>query len=193
MKKVIIFNILFILVILLVGCTQREKEPPFEIFEWEPTLGLGRNNELYTLYDNTFSEEKFKVKPVAALQDGKRSDFMMGVDASFIKKVLDLGGKYYNEEGVEQDVFEIMALNGVNYLRVRVWNDPNSPIGIRGGGDLTLENALWIAQKARRVNMRIILNLHYSDNWADPEKQYKPYAWELLNFQELTEAVKTFT
>ena len=76
---------------------------------------------------------------------------------------------------------------------MRIWNDPYSPIGVQGGGDLNLETAYWIAQRARRVNMRIILDLHYSDTWADPETQTKPYDWELLTFSELVDAVRDFT
>ena len=167
--------------------------PSYEIYDWIPTYGAGRNSEAYTLYDDSYNPETYKIKPISALQDNKRQDFMMGVDASMVRQVLNSGGKYYNAEGIEQDVFQIMALAGVNYLRVRIWNDPQSPIGIRGGGNLDLETAYWIAQKARMVNMKIILDLHYSDTWADPEHQEKPYAWELYNFTELKDAVKTFT
>jgi len=187
MKRILI---LFLFLGILAGCS---REPDFEIFEWEPTYGTRTNNESYTDYDPSFNPETFKIVPVKNLQGGKRQDFMMAVDASMIKKVLDSGGVYYNEEGKEQDVFQILALNGVNYLRVRIWNNPDSPIGVQGGGDLNLETAYWIAQRARRVNMRIILDLHYSDTWADPEHQTKPYDWELLTFSELVEAVKDFT
>jgi len=167
--------------------------PSYEMYDWTPTYGSGRNNESLLDYDSSYNPDNYKIKPVSALQGNKRQDFMMGVDASMIRQVLNSGGKYYNEEGIEQDVFQIMALAGVNYLRVRIWNDPNSPIGIRGGGNLDLETAYWIAQKARMVNMKIILDLHYSDTWADPEHQEKPYDWELLNFTELKQAVETFT
>lgn len=195
MKKGIVV-VLLLSLLALGACSKKNpqpKEPPFDLYEWTPTYGTKRNTESYTLYDTTFDEETFKIKPVEALQDGKREDFMMGVDASMVKKVYDRGGVYYNHEGIEQDVFEILAEQGVNYLRVRIWNDPFSPIGIRGGGDMDLATAFWIAQKARRVNMRIILDLHYSDTWADPEHQEKPYAWETLNYNELLQAIDTFT
>jgi arabinogalactan endo-1,4-beta-galactosidase len=197
MKKRLSLIILLLISILLIGCKDPEEpsvsEPPFDLFQWEPTLGSRTNQTPYTQLDPSFDASTFKVQPITALQDGKRQDFMMGVDASMIKKVIDSGGVYYNLNGVEQDVFEILADAGVNYMRVRIWNDPFSPIGIRGGGDLDLQTAFWIAQRARRVNMRIILDLHYSDTWADPEHQEKPYAWELLNFTELQQAVDTFT
>lgn len=196
MKKIVALCLLGFTMIFITACQPEDQlpsEPPFDIYEWEPTLGSRTNQTPYTDFDPSFDDESFKIEPIEALQDGKRDDFMMGVDASMIKKVLDQGGIYYNLEGVEQDVFEILADAGVNYMRVRVWNDPFSPIGIRGAGDMDLETAYWIVQKARRVNMRIILDLHYSDTWADPEHQTKPYAWELLNFTELQEAVETFT
>ncbi|MFA5235580.1 MAG: glycosyl hydrolase 53 family protein [Bacilli bacterium] len=176
--------------LLLSACGGR---PKYDIYDWTPSYGSGRNNESYLTYDASYDEDDFKIEPVAALQDGKRDDFMMGVDASMVHQILESGGKYYNQDGVEQDVFQIMALAGVNYLRVRVWNDPTSPIGINGGGDLDLETAFWIAQRARMVNMKIIIDLHYSDTWADPENQEKPYAWELLTFDELKTAVHDYT
>ena len=187
MKKALVL-ILFLAV--LAGC---DRKPEFEIYEWEPTYGSRTTDEDYRDYDPSYDPESFKIVPVKNLQGEKRKDFMMAVDASMIKKVLDAGGVYYNEEGREQDVFEILALNGVNYLRVRIWNDPYSPIGVQGGGDMDLETAFWIASRARRVNMRIILDLHYSDTWADPETQTKPYDWELLTFSELVDAVRDFT
>lgn len=190
MNKKMLSAAAMVTTLLLSGCGGR---PSYEIFDWTPTYGSGRNTEAYSDYDRSYDEDSFKIKPIAALQGTKRQDFMMGVDASMVRQVIDSGGKYYNLEGVEQDVFQIMALSGVNYLRVRIWNDPFSPIGIQGGGGLDLETAYWIAQKARMVNMKIILDLHYSDTWADPENQEKPYDWELLNFTELTAAVKTFT
>lgn len=144
MKKALIL-ILFLAV--LAGC---DRKPEFEIYEWEPTYGSRTTDEDYRDYDPSYDPESFKIVPVKNLQGEKRKDFMMAVDASMIKKVLDAGGVYYNEEGREQDVFEILALNGVNYLRVRIWNDPYSPIGVQGGGDMDLETAFWIASRARR-------------------------------------------
>jgi arabinogalactan endo-1,4-beta-galactosidase len=193
MKKIALIIITILTVTLLVGCKEEAKEPPFDINPWTPTLGSRTNQTAYQLLDSSFDENSFKIEPIPALQDGKREDFMMGVDASMIKKVIDQGGIYYNLDGVEQNVFEILADAGVNYMRVRVWNDPFSPIGLQGGGDMDIEQAFWIAREARRVNMRIILDLHYSDTWADPEHQVKPYAWETLTFSELLEAIEDFT
>ncbi|MDX9692343.1 MAG: glycosyl hydrolase 53 family protein, partial [Acholeplasmataceae bacterium] len=193
MKKRILPIVLVLSILLLVSCSEEPKEPKFDINPWTPTLGSKTNQESYNVLDASFDEENFKIEPIEALQDGKRSDFMMGVDASMIKKVLDQGGVYYNLDGIEQNVFEILADAGVNYMRVRVWNDPFSPIGISGGGDMDIEQAFWIAREARRVNMRIILDLHYSDTWADPEHQVKPYAWETLTFTEMLDAIETFT
>ena len=187
--KPVILGALFVS-LLLSSCGGR---PDYEMYDWTPSYGDETNTENYALYDESYDANTFKIKPVAPLQDGKREDFMMGVDASMVHQVIESGGKYFDQEGRQQDVFQIMALSGVNYLRVRIWNDPWSPIGIRGGGSLDLETAYWIAQKARMVNMKIILDLHYSDTWADPENQEKPYDWELLSFDELKTAVHDFT
>jgi len=105
-------------------------------------------------------------------------DFAFGADLSIVAEVEKNGGVYYNENGEEEDVFSILARNGVNYCRLRLWNDPYSKDGLPyGGGTNDLPTDIYLAKRAKAAGMKILLDYHYSDSWADPAKYHSPKAW----------------
>lgn len=111
--------------------------------------------------------------------------FLKGMDLSFVDEIESEGGAYY-DNGVQRDVLDILRDNGVNSVRLRLWNEPKY--------DYTnLKKTIQMAKRVKDKNMHFLLDFHYSDYWADPGKQYKPKAWEGLSFPELTEALKQFT
>ena len=113
--------------------------------------------------------------------EGLSEDFIMGMDASSVLSLEAGGVKFYDFEGNEQDVFKTLAQNGVNYIRVRVWNDPFDSQGRGyGGGNCTIDTALEIGKRATKYGMKLLVNFHYSDFWADPGKQMAPKAWDCL-------------
>lgn len=125
---------------------------------------------------------------------GARSDFIKGVDASMVDKIEKLGGKYYNAEGKEQDVFQILADNGVNFFRVRIWNKPRSvTMQEYGGGAVDVAKAIAMSKRARSVGMNIFVDFHYSDIWADPENHITPRDWGSKTKDELPAEVEKFT
>ena len=114
------------------------------------------------------------VKKVEDLPD----DFILGMDASSVIAEEQSGVKYYNFNGEEQDVFRTLAESGVNYIRVRVWNDPYDENGNGyGGGNNDVEKAVEIGKRATKYGMKLLVNFQYSDFWADPAKQMVPKAW----------------
>ena len=120
--------------------------------------------------------------------------FILGMDASCVPALEAGGVRYYNREGKTQDVFQILAEAGVNYIRVRVWNDPYDENGNGyGGGNCDLQNALEIGKRATQYGMKLLVDFHYSDFWADPGKQKAPKAWQEMNAQEKADALYTFT
>ena len=122
------------------------------------------------------------------------ADFIMGMDASCVPALEASGVKYYNFDGQEQDVFQTLAESGVNYIRVRIWNDPYDENGNGyGGGNCDIENAIAIGKRATQYGMKLLVNFHYSDFWADPSKQMTPKAWVGLTIEEKTEAVYQYT
>ena len=121
-------------------------------------------------------------------------DFILGMDASCVPALEASGVKYYDFDGAEKDVYEILSANGVNYIRVRVWNDPFDPNGNGyGGGNCDIENAIAIGKRATAAGMKLLVNFHYSDFWADPGKQMVPKAWKGMTIEEKTEALYAYT
>ena len=114
------------------------------------------------------------VKKIENLTD----DFIMGMDASSVISLEESGVKYYDYDGKERDVFKILADNGINHIRVRVWNDPFTAEGLGyGGGNCDINTALAIGKRATKYGMKLLVNFHYSDFWADPVKQMVPKEW----------------
>ncbi|MBR6810804.1 MAG: glycosyl hydrolase 53 family protein, partial [Clostridia bacterium] len=90
--------------------------------------------------------------------------------------------------------FKILADNGVNYIRVRIWNDPYDKDGNGyGGGNCDIDKAVLIGKRATKYGMKLLVNFHYSDFWADPGKQFVPKAWKGMEIEEKTEAVYQYT
>ena len=120
--------------------------------------------------------------------------FILGMDASAVPSLEAGGVRYYNREGQEQDVFQILAESGINYIRVRVWNHPYDRNGNGyGGGNCDIENALTIGKRATQYGMKLMVDFHYSDFWADPGKQMVPLEWKDMTLEEKTAALYQFT
>ena len=135
-------------------------------------------------------ESSLYVKKVENLPE----NFIFGMDASCVPALEASGVKYYNFDGQETDVYQVLAENGVNYIRVRIWNDPfNSEGKGYGGGNCDINNAIAIGQRATKANMKLLVNFHYSDFWADPAKQMVPKAWKGMDIEQKTEAVYQYT
>lgn len=126
--------------------------------------------------------------------DNLPEDFILGMDASCVPSLEKSGVKYYDHSGAEKDVYEILSANGINYVRVRIWNNPFNKDGKGyGGGNCDLENAIEIGKRATKNGMKLLVNFHYSDFWADPAKQMVPKAWENLSFDKKTDAIYEYT
>lgn len=120
-------------------------------------------------------------------------DFYRGMDASAVLALENSGVKYYNFDGEEQDVFMTLAQAGVNYIRLRVWNDPYDENGNGYGGNNDVATAIALGQRATKYGMKVCIDFHYSDFWADPKKQFVPKAWEGMDIEEKSDALYNFT
>lgn len=135
-------------------------------------------------------ESTIFVEPV----DGISDDFYRGMDASAVLALENSGVKYYNFDREEQDVFMTLAQAGVNYIRLRVWNDPYDENGNGyGGGNNDVATAIALGQRATKYGMKVCIDFHYSDFWADPKKQFVPKAWEGMDIEEKSDALYNFT
>lgn len=130
------------------------------------------------------------VEKVEAMPEG----FLLGMDASCVPALERSGVKYYDFDGTQKDVFEILRANGINYIRVRVWNDPYDESGNGyGGGNCDLQNAIAIGQRATANGMKLLVDFHYSDFWADPGKQVVPKAWAGMDYETKRQALYEYT
>ena len=122
------------------------------------------------------------------------ADFIMGMDASCVPALENSGVCYYDFDGTQKDVYEILSANGINYIRVRVWNDPFDAQGNGyGGGNCDIANAVEIGKRATKAGMKLLVNFHYSDFWADPGKQQAPKAWKGMDIDEKSDALYEYT
>ena len=126
--------------------------------------------------------------------DGLTDDFILGMDISSLLAEEASGVKYYDFDGKEADLLKILAGAGVNTVRVRVWNDPFDKDGNGyGGGNCTIDTALEIGKRATAYGIGLLLDLHYSDFWADPAKQMAPKAWKDMDVETKAEAIYQYT
>ena len=167
-------------ILLLSGCAG-QPETPTDASAETPTTG----GKEYNVTSNCLYVQKVENLP---------EDFIMGMDASCVPSLEASGVKYYDFDGTEKDVYQILSANGINYIRVRVWNDPYDTEGNGyGGGNCDIENAIAIGKRATQAGMKLLVNFHYSDFWADPGKQMTPKAWKSMNIDQKTEALYQYT
>lgn len=129
--------------------------------------------------------------------------FIRGVDISSVKAEYDSGVKYYDFDGNELPLtpnaeqggfFDFLNECGINWVRLRVWNNPCDKNGNSyGGGNNTLEVAKELGKLATDAGLRVLIDFHYSDFWADPNAQDAPKAWENLSFEKKKQALGEFT
>jgi arabinogalactan endo-1,4-beta-galactosidase len=111
---------------------------------------------------------------------------MLGADVSSLQRAEDLGAKYYNASGTAQDPLDIMKSLGMNYVRLRVWNSPASGYNNRS-------KVLAFAKTVKAKGLKLMIDFHYSDTWADPGKQNKPAAWASHGISTLQTDVYNYT
>ncbi|MFI5161506.1 MAG: glycosyl hydrolase 53 family protein [Sphingobacteriales bacterium] len=123
----------------------------------------------------------------------KVKDKILGADISFLPELESRGVKF-SDNGVPKDAIQILKDHGFNYIRLRIFNDPAAPKGYSPGkGFCDLEHTKAMAKRVKAAGMKLLLDFHYSDTWADPGKQFKPAAWEGEDFPALKKSIHDFT
>lgn len=123
-----------------------------------------------------------------------RDDFIRGVDVSTVIALEKSGVVFRDFDGNEEDLFKILRDNGVNYIRVRVWVNPFDDNGNSfGGGGNDLQTAIEIGKRAAKYDLPLLVDFHYSDFWADPQKQKAPRAWENMSVEQKCDAIYDYT
>lgn len=144
---------------------------------------------VFMLVIGGYGNNSIMVNPI----DGISKDFIKGVDISMLYEIEAKGGKFY-ENGVQKDPLQILKDHGINWVRVRVWNDPYDEKGNPyGGGNCDYKRMTELAKRAKSLGLKVLVDFHYSDFWADPGKQEKPKAWRNLRGSSLVKAVSDYT
>ncbi|HER09352.1 MAG TPA: hypothetical protein ENO20_10640, partial [Bacteroides sp.] len=112
---------------------------------------------------------------------------------SFLPQHEDRGRKFY-DRGKEKDAVRILKEHGLNYIRLRIFVNPENENGYAPGREFCgLDYTLGMAKRIRAAGMKLLLNFHYSDTWADPQKQFKPMAWAGLDYDALKDTLREYT
>ena len=130
-----------------------------------------------------------QVNPIENLS----TDFIKGADVSIMPELERNGTKFY-DNGIEQDGLTILKNHGVNWIRVRIWNNPYvvGPEGV-GGGNTDEAKAIEMAKRAKALGMKVLVDFHYSDFWVDPGQQKKPDVWKNDSGDKLVDDVYAYT
>ena len=119
-------------------------------------------------------------------QTGTATGFALGADISWTTKLESEGEVFYNSEGTATECTALMKELGMDAIRLRVWVDPED-------GWSSRSDVLAKALRAQKLGMRIMIDFHYSDSWADPDTQVIPAAWREYTTEQLTQAVTSHT
>lgn len=117
------------------------------------------------------SSEKEVTESNSSIVDVNSEEFYLGADLSYVNEMENCGVYYKNKEGKTEDVFNIFADGGSNLVRVRLWHNPTWT------NYSNYQDVEKTIQRAKNTNSKVLLDFHYSDDWADPEKQEVPKAW----------------
>ena len=116
--------------------------------------------------------------------------FAKGADVGWLPQMEATGYKFYDSDGKEKDCLQLLKDRGMNSIRLRVWVNPNDD---KASGHCSKEETITMALRTQKMGMRVMIDFHYSDSWADPAKQFKPKAWENHSFPELLNDVYNHT
>jgi arabinogalactan endo-1,4-beta-galactosidase len=112
--------------------------------------------------------------------------FAKGADVSWMTEMEASGKKFHNSAGEEQDLLQILKDKGMNAARLRVWVNPANDYN-------SITDVLAKAKRVKAAGMKLMIDFHYSDAWADPGKQTKPAAWAAYNADQINTAIYRHT
>jgi arabinogalactan endo-1,4-beta-galactosidase len=116
--------------------------------------------------------------------------FVKGADIGWLPQMEATGFKFYNNNNIAQDCFQILKDHGINTVRLRTWVSPSND---KISGHCSKDETVALALRAKKMGMRVMINFHYSDSWADPAHQTKPKAWEGHDFPQLLKDLYDYT
>ena len=164
--------------------TNESKVPASERTDEQLDLAYKTGTDTGLRYDSV------KVEKIPGMTD----DMVRGVDVSSYQALINAGVKFYDFDGKEANLFKVLKDAGVNWVRLRLWNDPYNAEGLGYSGGTNDEASLVkMATDATKYGMKVLIDFHYSDFWADPAKQPLPKAWKNLSTDDLSNEIGLYT
>lgn len=116
--------------------------------------------------------------------------FSKGADVGWLSQMEVTGYKFYDTDGTQKDCLQLLKDRGINTIRLRVFVNPSAN---KTDGHCSKDETVAMAVRAKNMGMRVMIDFHYSDSWADPAKQTKPAAWATHTFTQLLDDVYNHT
>ncbi len=197
MKKIVTLMLAVMMITGLMACGKSKNAmESTDTLDNGNTVEQAGNGAVAELPDYTGAEpweSDLYVEPVTGIDN----DFIRGVDISSYLSVVESGAAFKDFEGNTVDdagFFAVLREAGVNWVRIRVWNDPYDTKGNGyGGGHNDLETAVKLGKLATDAGMQVLIDFHYSDFWADPAKQKAPKEWAHMTYDDKKTAMGEFT
>jgi len=128
--------------------------------------------------------------PPARIARVDTAAFYLGADISALDAPTRSGRPHrtYQEDGKPTDEMSILERHGWNAFRLRVFVSP-----VREAPDNSLENTVPLARRIKASGAKLLLDIHYSDTWADPQHQEIPVAWRGMSFDSLERQVELYS
>lgn len=127
----------------------------------------------------TDGKDTTAVKPTVSV-------FAKGADISWVTEMEAAGRRFYNASGTQTECFALMKGLGMNSIRLRVFVNPSD-------GWCNQADVVAKAKRAAALGLRVMIDFHYSDVWADPGHQTKPSAWTDFSVADLKTALSAHT
>lgn len=121
-----------------------------------------------------------------------QGDWLSGADISALP-MMEKAGAVYRDHGKAEDAIKIFRDHDCNCFRVRLFVNPQTDPAKAGGAVQDLAYVTKLAQRIKTAHAKFLLDIHYSDTWADPGKQFTPRAWQHLDFEALRDRVHEYT
>ena len=127
---------------------------------------------------------------LSSCASSQKNTFAKGADVSWLPQMEATDYTFYDSNGNKKDCLQLLKDYGMNSIRLRVFVNPNND---KASGHCSKEETITMALRAQKIGMRVMIDFHYSDSWADPSKQNKPAAWKNHTFTELLSDVYNHT
>src|SRR5215469_15501151 len=111
---------------------------------------------------------------------------LKGADVSWVTQMEDSGFNFYDSAGAPMECMQLLKSLGMDVIRQRVWVNPATRYN--GTADVVAK-----AVRAKNLGMRVMIDFHYSDTWADPGHQTTPAAWSGLGFPAMADTLGRYT